>query len=104
MVRRHWIDQSVALRLFFSPSDNHQFQKFFLGTAEIETTYIVWNSEIPGVRRGRCQLRCRPRHLTVVQNDEVRRKSPRVPQQYDVNIHSLILDCTESPLSKVSDL
>ncbi|GFS61232.1 uncharacterized protein TNCV_3104821 [Trichonephila clavipes] len=29
------------------------------------------------VRRGGCQLRCRPRHLTMVlQNDEVRRQKP----------------------------
>ncbi|GFT32808.1 uncharacterized protein TNCV_5038621 [Trichonephila clavipes] len=28
------------------------------------------------VRRGRCQLRCRPRHLTIVQNYVVRRQKP----------------------------
>ncbi|GFX05775.1 hypothetical protein TNCV_5089651 [Trichonephila clavipes] len=28
------------------------------------------------VRRGGCQLRCCPRHLTMVQNDEVRRQKP----------------------------
>ncbi|GFY04430.1 uncharacterized protein TNCV_4415181 [Trichonephila clavipes] len=28
------------------------------------------------VRRGRCQLRCRPRHLTMVQNYVVRRQKP----------------------------
>ncbi|GFV81365.1 uncharacterized protein TNCV_4773911 [Trichonephila clavipes] len=28
------------------------------------------------VRRGRCQLRCLPRHLTMVQNDVVRRQKP----------------------------
>ncbi|GFU83973.1 uncharacterized protein TNCV_560991 [Trichonephila clavipes] len=28
------------------------------------------------VRREGCQLRCRPRHLTMVQNDEVRRQKP----------------------------
>ncbi|GFV79257.1 uncharacterized protein TNCV_71251 [Trichonephila clavipes] len=28
------------------------------------------------VRRGRCQLRCRPRHLTMVQNYVVRRPKP----------------------------
>ncbi|GFU61361.1 hypothetical protein TNCV_530621 [Trichonephila clavipes] len=28
------------------------------------------------VRRGECQLRCRPRHLTMVQNDGVRRPKP----------------------------
>ncbi|GFU85325.1 uncharacterized protein TNCV_2386301 [Trichonephila clavipes] len=27
-------------------------------------------------RRGSCQLRCRPRHLTMVQNDELRRQKP----------------------------
>ncbi|GFY28087.1 uncharacterized protein TNCV_4394211 [Trichonephila clavipes] len=28
------------------------------------------------VRRGRCQLRCRPRHLTIVRNDAVRHQKP----------------------------
>ncbi|GFX65491.1 uncharacterized protein TNCV_4735391 [Trichonephila clavipes] len=28
------------------------------------------------VRRGRCQLRCRPHHLTMVQNDKVRHQKP----------------------------
>ncbi|GFY34902.1 uncharacterized protein TNCV_154751 [Trichonephila clavipes] len=28
------------------------------------------------VRRGGCQLRCRPRHLIMVQNDVVRRQKP----------------------------
>ncbi|GFU58225.1 uncharacterized protein TNCV_314971 [Trichonephila clavipes] len=42
------------------------------------------------VRRGRCQLRRRPRHLTMVQNYVVHhQKSPRVTEQCDVNIHSL---------------
>ncbi|GFT91413.1 uncharacterized protein TNCV_4285691 [Trichonephila clavipes] len=42
------------------------------------------------VRRGECQLRCRPRHLTMVQNYVVRRqKSPRVAEQCDVNIQSI---------------
>ncbi|GFU08654.1 hypothetical protein TNCV_1995001 [Trichonephila clavipes] len=40
------------------------------------------------VRRG-SQLRCRPRHLTMLQNYEVHQKSPRVDEQCDVNIHSL---------------
>ncbi|GFT17090.1 uncharacterized protein TNCV_4738221 [Trichonephila clavipes] len=39
------------------------------------------------VRERGCQLRCRPRHLTMVQNYVVRR--PRVTEQCDVNIHSL---------------
>ncbi|GFW75620.1 hypothetical protein TNCV_4428031 [Trichonephila clavipes] len=30
-----------------------------------------------------------PHHLTMVQNDEVRRQSPRVAEQCDVNIRSL---------------
>ncbi|GFY28261.1 low-density lipoprotein receptor-related protein [Trichonephila clavipes] len=38
------------------------------------------------VGRGGCQLRCRPRHLTMVQNDVA--KSPRAAEQCDVNIHS----------------
>ncbi|GFS95124.1 hypothetical protein TNCV_2704781 [Trichonephila clavipes] len=40
-------------------------------------------------RRGSCQLRNCPRHLTMVQNYEVCLQSPRVAEQYDVNIHSL---------------
>ncbi|GFW50101.1 hypothetical protein TNCV_3641931 [Trichonephila clavipes] len=40
------------------------------------------------VREG-CQLRCRPRHLTMVQNYVVRRQSPRAAEQCDVNLHSL---------------
>ncbi|GFU81973.1 uncharacterized protein TNCV_516541 [Trichonephila clavipes] len=39
------------------------------------------------VRRGRCQLRCRLRHLTMAQNDVT--KSPCVAEQCDVKIHSL---------------
>ncbi|GFV42671.1 uncharacterized protein TNCV_840261 [Trichonephila clavipes] len=35
-------------------------------------------------------LRCRPRHLTMVQNYEVRCQNPRVAEQCDLNIHSLI--------------
>ncbi|GFV38098.1 uncharacterized protein TNCV_4204081 [Trichonephila clavipes] len=38
------------------------------------------------VRRGGCQLRCQPRHWTMVQNYEVRRHSPRVAEQCEVNI------------------
>ncbi|GFT24323.1 uncharacterized protein TNCV_3251931 [Trichonephila clavipes] len=41
------------------------------------------------VRRG-CQLKCHPRHLTMVQNDVDVAKSPRVAEQCDVNIPSLI--------------
>ncbi|GFX45536.1 uncharacterized protein TNCV_2740731 [Trichonephila clavipes] len=33
-----------------------------------------WCGEV--VRRGGCQLRCRPRHLTMVQNYEIRRQKP----------------------------
>ncbi|GFX08595.1 uncharacterized protein TNCV_4170941 [Trichonephila clavipes] len=42
------------------------------------------------VRRGGCQLRCHPRHLTMVENGEVhRKKRPQRTEQHDVNIHSL---------------
>ncbi|GFS98508.1 hypothetical protein TNCV_3478891 [Trichonephila clavipes] len=41
------------------------------------------------VRRVGYLLRCRPRHLTLVQNFEVRRQNPRAAEQCDVNIHSL---------------
>ncbi|GFS60527.1 hypothetical protein TNCV_3580311 [Trichonephila clavipes] len=37
------------------------------------------------------QLRCRPRHLTVVQTYESVTKSPRVAEQCDVNIYSLAI-------------
>ncbi|GFX14123.1 uncharacterized protein TNCV_1766191 [Trichonephila clavipes] len=41
------------------------------------------------VRRGGCELRCRPRHLTMVQNHTWSvAKSSRVAGQYVVNIHS----------------
>ncbi|GFX17082.1 hypothetical protein TNCV_4266081 [Trichonephila clavipes] len=36
-----------------------------------------------------CQLMCRPRHLTMVQNDEFVAKSSRVTEKGDINIHSL---------------
>ncbi|GFV84015.1 hypothetical protein TNCV_1480171 [Trichonephila clavipes] len=40
--------------------------------------------------QARCQLRCRPHHLTVVQNYEIRRQKPSCScEQCDVNIHSL---------------
>ncbi|GFW30954.1 hypothetical protein TNCV_2940541 [Trichonephila clavipes] len=38
-----------------------------------------------------CQLRRRPRHLTMVQNYVVRRQEPRVAEQCDVNIQSINL-------------
>ncbi|GFU86497.1 uncharacterized protein TNCV_423131 [Trichonephila clavipes] len=41
------------------------------------------------VGRRRCQLRCRPRHLTLVQVVLPVAKSPIVAEQCDVNIHSL---------------
>ncbi|GFU15576.1 hypothetical protein TNCV_1170791 [Trichonephila clavipes] len=41
------------------------------------------------VRRGRCQLRCRPRYLIMVQNYVVVAKSPRVTEQCDVDIQSI---------------
>ncbi|GFX28239.1 uncharacterized protein TNCV_2772381 [Trichonephila clavipes] len=48
------------------------------------------------VRRGGCQLRCCPRHLTMVQNYGVSRQSPRVAEQCDVNIHPLTHDSESS--------
>ncbi|GFY20966.1 uncharacterized protein TNCV_3990101 [Trichonephila clavipes] len=42
------------------------------------------------VRKGGCQLRCRPRHLTMVQNYVVRRQKPSCrAEQCDVNIQSI---------------
>ncbi|GFY05992.1 uncharacterized protein TNCV_3862961 [Trichonephila clavipes] len=45
------------------------------------------------VKRGRCQLRCRPRHLTVLGLAE----SPRVAEQCDVSIHSLTHPSPRAP-------
>ncbi|GFT33995.1 uncharacterized protein TNCV_4384491 [Trichonephila clavipes] len=42
---------------------------FPLSRAETSSRWLV-------VRRGRCQLRCRPRHLTMVQNYVIRRQKP----------------------------
>ncbi|GFX23484.1 hypothetical protein TNCV_3769601 [Trichonephila clavipes] len=54
------------------------------------------------VKRGGCQLRCRPRHLTMVQNYEVRRqKSPRVAEYCDVTIHTLTSRVESPPFSYV---
>ncbi|GFX54473.1 uncharacterized protein TNCV_1586581 [Trichonephila clavipes] len=41
------------------------------------------------VRRGGAELRCRPRHLTMVQNAWSIAKSPRAAEQCNVNLHSL---------------
>ncbi|GFS99710.1 hypothetical protein TNCV_1990061 [Trichonephila clavipes] len=41
------------------------------------------------VRRGGCQLRCRPRHLIMLKFKRSIPKSPRVAEQCDVDIHSL---------------
>ncbi|GFX87992.1 uncharacterized protein TNCV_4374561 [Trichonephila clavipes] len=41
------------------------------------------------VRRAGCQLRCRPRHLTMVKITWSVAKSPRVAEQCDVNIQSI---------------
>ncbi|GFW34817.1 uncharacterized protein TNCV_698051 [Trichonephila clavipes] len=56
-------------------------QRLNLSRAE---TSSRWCSVV--VRRGGCQLRCRPRHLIMVQNYA---KSPRVAEQCDVNIQSI---------------
>ncbi|GFU87989.1 uncharacterized protein TNCV_1335581 [Trichonephila clavipes] len=51
-------------------------------------TFSRWCGVV--VRRGGCQLRYRPRHLTRVQNYMVRRQKPSCDaEQCDVNIHSL---------------
>ncbi|GFW78997.1 uncharacterized protein TNCV_214301 [Trichonephila clavipes] len=47
-------------------------------------TFSRWGGVV--VRRGECQLRFRPHHVTMVRNDA---KSPRVAEQCDFNIHSL---------------
>ncbi|GFW04983.1 uncharacterized protein TNCV_597771 [Trichonephila clavipes] len=41
------------------------------------------------VRERGCQLRCRPRHLTMVQITWSVAKSPRVAEQCDVNLKSI---------------
>ncbi|GFW82220.1 uncharacterized protein TNCV_5056951 [Trichonephila clavipes] len=43
------------------------------------------------VRRGGCQLRCRPRHLPWFKITWSVAKSPRVAEQCDVNKHSLTM-------------
>ncbi|GFT30106.1 hypothetical protein TNCV_1470181 [Trichonephila clavipes] len=50
-------------------------------------TFSCWCGVV--VRRGGCQLRCRPRHLTMVQITWSVAKSPRVAEQCDVNIKSI---------------
>ncbi|GFT31444.1 hypothetical protein TNCV_608641 [Trichonephila clavipes] len=42
------------------------------------------------VRREGCQLKCHPRHLNLVKNYEVCRKSLRVSEQCDANFPSLV--------------
>ncbi|GFY13096.1 hypothetical protein TNCV_666581 [Trichonephila clavipes] len=44
-----------------------------LNQSRAQTSYRWWGVE---VRRGGCQLRCRPRHLTMAQNYEFRRQAP----------------------------
>ncbi|GFY03625.1 uncharacterized protein TNCV_3092511 [Trichonephila clavipes] len=48
-------------------------QRCTLNLSKAETSFR-WCGVV--VRRGRCQLRCRPRHLTMVQNYVVRRQKP----------------------------
>ncbi|GFV77029.1 uncharacterized protein TNCV_690991 [Trichonephila clavipes] len=48
-------------------------QRCTLNLSRVETS-SRWCGVV--VRRGRCQLRCRPRHLTMVQNYVVRRRKP----------------------------
>ncbi|GFV52442.1 hypothetical protein TNCV_2771891 [Trichonephila clavipes] len=55
-------------------------------------------------RRAGFQLRCRPRHLTMIQITWSVAKSHRVAEQYDVNINSLTLDndsCSSTHMSSV---
>ncbi|GFW87862.1 uncharacterized protein TNCV_1359661 [Trichonephila clavipes] len=50
------------------------------------------------VRKEGCQLRCCPRHLTLVQNYVVlQQKPPRVAEQCDVNTHSLEMEISITP-------
>ncbi|GFY26942.1 uncharacterized protein TNCV_930831 [Trichonephila clavipes] len=48
-------------------------QRYTLNLSRAETSSLWCGVE---VRRGRCQLRCRPRHLTMVQNYVVLRQKP----------------------------
>ncbi|GFV24204.1 uncharacterized protein TNCV_2632081 [Trichonephila clavipes] len=48
-------------------------QRYTLNLSRAETS-SRWCAVV--VRRGECQLRCRPRHLTMVQNDVVGRQKP----------------------------
>ncbi|GFV73895.1 uncharacterized protein TNCV_2641591 [Trichonephila clavipes] len=54
-----------------------------LNTSRAETS-SHWCGVV--ARKGGCLLRCRPRHLTMVQNSVA--KSPRVAEQRCVKIHS----------------
>ncbi|GFS61266.1 uncharacterized protein TNCV_3104971 [Trichonephila clavipes] len=64
----------------------HVGERCTLNLSRAETS-SRWCSVV--VRRGVCQLRCRLRHLTMVQNDESVDKSPRIAEECDVKNHSL---------------
>ncbi|GFT82556.1 uncharacterized protein TNCV_1633581 [Trichonephila clavipes] len=55
------------------PDTRRVGQRCTLNLSRAETSSL-WCGEV--VRRGRCQLGCRPRHLTLVQNYVVRRQKP----------------------------
>ncbi|GFT63290.1 hypothetical protein TNCV_1565981 [Trichonephila clavipes] len=61
-----------------------------VGAAMHDKSVESWKRPPVGVvvREGWCQLRCRSRHLTMVQNYVGPSQSPRVAEQCDVNIHS----------------
>ncbi|GFW82982.1 uncharacterized protein TNCV_4604091 [Trichonephila clavipes] len=63
----------------------HVGQRCTLNLSRAETS-SRWCGVV--VRRAGCQLRCRPRHLTMVQNDVA--KSPRAAELCDVTIQSII--------------
>ncbi|GFY17366.1 uncharacterized protein TNCV_657791 [Trichonephila clavipes] len=66
-------------------------QRCTLNLSRAETS-SCWCGMI--VRRGECQLRCHPCHLTMVKKITLFvAKSPRAAEQYDVNIHSLTRRC-----------
>ncbi|GFV14574.1 hypothetical protein TNCV_3999251 [Trichonephila clavipes] len=61
-------------------------QRYTLNLSRAEASF-GWCGMV--VRRGGCQLRCRPLHLTKIQITWSVAKSPRVAEQCDVNIHSI---------------
>ncbi|GFS92905.1 uncharacterized protein TNCV_1162761 [Trichonephila clavipes] len=71
---RHWIVAGFVTSSSPVPLKTRRVgQRCTLNLSRAETS-SRWCGVV--VRRGGCQLRCRPRHLTMVQNYVVRRQKP----------------------------